>query len=185
MNIIDALRDQDRLQQLINNGIDLNSKDARGDTILHYAIRYANYNGDTLQAIPMLIVNGANINVQNNIGETPLHMAINYGKQLPILILNGADPNIQDIIGNSPLHSATMLNNTYAVKMLLNANADPDIKNNRGLRPIDYARRKGLDEIINLLESAMGRKMSSKPAKTLTIGKKKRRRRRRSGRRVN
>jgi ankyrin repeat protein len=79
----------------------------------------------------------------NKPGWTPLHYAAT-DSHIPVmqLLLNqhayidAASPN-----GSTPLMMAAMYGNASAVKMLLEAGADPTIKNDLGLTAIDFAER--------------------------------------------
>ena len=49
----------------------------------------------------------------------------------------------------TPLGGSAIFNNEGILTFLLMARADPDIRNNRGLRPIDFA---GSDRILSILQ---------------------------------
>ena len=51
-------------------GVDINLRDAQGNTVLHGAVRK-----DFASAVEFLAKNGANLDVQNNAGDTPLMLA--------------------------------------------------------------------------------------------------------------
>lgn len=55
---------------VIRKNMDSDTRDAGGNTPLHYAARY-NHAG----MINWLVKHGANVNIQNNHGQTPLHYA--------------------------------------------------------------------------------------------------------------
>lgn len=79
----------------------------------------------------------------NKPGWTPLHYAAT-NSHVPVMQLlldahayiDAASPN-----GSTPLMMAAMYGNASAVKMLLEAGADPTIKNALGLTAIDFAER--------------------------------------------
>lgn len=54
--------------------------------------------------------------------------------------------NVQDNKGNTPLHYSVAYNNPTVMKILLERGASLDIKNNKGLDPIEFAidRNKGM-----------------------------------------
>ena len=79
----------------------------------------------------------------NKPGWTPLHYAATGAKLVVIQMLltnhayiDAASPN-----GSTPLMMAAMYGSASAVKLLLEAGADPTLKNDLGLSAIDFARR--------------------------------------------
>jgi serine/threonine protein kinase len=67
-------RDLKVIEFLIKKDANINAKNDRGDTSLHYA----SYNGD-LTIVKLLVDNNADINAVNNDGKTPLSFAQNDG----------------------------------------------------------------------------------------------------------
>lgn len=61
------------VELLIDNGADVNIKDDRSMTALHYNIINTR---DNLEFTKLLIEKGADINCKNKSNETPLHLAI-------------------------------------------------------------------------------------------------------------
>ncbi|KAL9119953.1 MAG: hypothetical protein Q9187_003491 [Circinaria calcarea] len=69
--------------------------------------------------------------------------------------LPGIDVNAQDIYGNTPMHDAaacTRRTGTSVVELLLKYNAKIDIKNNRGMTPIDKAKAESLESNLRILK---------------------------------
>jgi ankyrin repeat protein len=93
-----------------------------------------------LEICAQLIERDADVNKP---GWTPLHYAATES-HVPVMQLlldqhayiDAASPN-----GTTPLMMAAMYGNASAVKMLLEAGADPTIKNDLGLTAIDFAER--------------------------------------------
>jgi len=93
-------------------------------------------------ALDILLKEGININAQNNKGQSPLHFCVLRKKpeMLKLLISRKAKVDIQDDRGGTPLWRAVfdykaddiMLE---IIKELLDAGADPDLKNNSGNSP--------------------------------------------------
>ncbi|TAA41556.1 ankyrin repeat domain-containing protein [Pseudoxanthomonas winnipegensis] len=75
------------------------------------------------------------------VGDTLVHLTVDMGTadQITELCAQGANVNAQNYLGNTPLHMAFALNNLPAAKALLNAGADPDIKNKFGKSAYDLA----------------------------------------------
>ena len=89
---------------LIDNGADVNFKDAEGTAPLH--------NFKLKEVGDLLIKNGANLNAKTNKGTTPLHSAalLSHFKQAEFLISNGANVNAIDYSGQTPLDFAKRWN---------------------------------------------------------------------------
>lgn len=88
---------------LLGEGTDINVKDQRGDSPLHYAAAH----GDT-HFVKLLIANGAGVNARNHSGETALFTAVRWGYQnvVEMLLANGAGVNMKDGGGRTPLNIA-------------------------------------------------------------------------------
>jgi ankyrin repeat protein len=114
------------LRILINNGIDIESKDADGNTALIFAAKHGDEN-----IIKLLLNYGANVNASNNNDENVLmHACIYYSHKNSINIFrlfleHGADINGKTYNTN-PLYSAIQSNNLDIVKELLNYGSDID-----------------------------------------------------------
>ncbi len=105
--------DNKTFNKLVNENIDVNEKDAKGATLLHYAALQLNKD-----MITALLTAGAKINTQDNEGRTPLHYATNsgYGARLEfetglkpildLLLLNGANIWLRDNNNRTPIFSA-------------------------------------------------------------------------------
>lgn len=90
-----------KAQCLIDGGADVNYKNEKGLTALHYAAALQD-----ICEIHFLIKNGAYINARDNNGNTPLHIAAMHNldeSYIKHLIDCGADVNIKNKNGNTPL----------------------------------------------------------------------------------
>jgi ankyrin repeat protein len=87
------------IDRLLNHHVDINAKDACGNTPLHEAAKF----GD-LKAAACLINKGAEINVTNKTKHTPLHLAaLGNPQTTALLIKSGADVKAVDLNGFTAL----------------------------------------------------------------------------------
>ena len=94
----------DEVRDLLENDLDVNSRDSFGGTALHAAMFQSN-----TDIVRLLIDAGFDVNaVGPNNGYTPLHDAV-WGNNLPalkILVENGGDTSIKGLKGMTPLDKA-------------------------------------------------------------------------------
>lgn len=90
------------VKSLIDLGAEVNSCDSEGETPLHKACRYGDYE---LVQILLSSIKSSNVNLQNFTGQTPLHFACNSGYEniCELLLEKKADIYKEDKEGNSPL----------------------------------------------------------------------------------
>ena len=74
------------------------------------------------------------------------------------MLANGADVNERTGGGQTPLILATIFGHMHLIPLLLDAGADPQLRDNLGLNAIDWAQRRGATEAIAVL--------SNEPART-------------------
>lgn len=113
-----AVRDNDiqKVNDLLNNGANINEKTLKGMTPLSLAVLQ---NNDTM--VDFLLQRGANINIQTNTGSTPIHLAVFYrlNNIVKLLIDRGANLYIVDSMGETALNLAININNNDAINLLL------------------------------------------------------------------
>lgn len=127
------------IEELIHHGADVNHFQRNGITPLIFAVE----RGD-IDIIKILLDNGAKVNHRTNSGETALLKTIKkirYGKEtlreayvhklkiMDILFGYCADPDLQDKDGYTSLMIAATKNQREIIKNLIDAGADPKIKN--------------------------------------------------------
>ena len=93
----------------------------------------------------------------NKPGWTPLHYASTGGQTSVMRLLldnyayiDAASPN-----GSTPLMMAAMYGTQDAVKLLLDAGADPTLKNAKGLGAIDFARQVQREDMVLMIAAAV------------------------------
>lgn len=114
------------VQQLIEQGANVNAKEEDNGTPLHYAAMEG-----FLDIARVLIEKGADIHAKTTEDITPLHMAV-MGYDIverenlaigQLLLENGADFNVSDAVGLTPLELARMKGPTEFVRILRQAGA--------------------------------------------------------------
>ena len=81
------------------------------------------------------------------------------------LIASGADVNESTGGGQTPLILAVIFGHTHIVEQLVQAGADPHQRDNLGLNAIDWAKRRGITDAIDILTNT--RRVSTPPKKIL------------------
>lgn len=106
-----------------------------------------------------LVERGAliNLNAVNASGATPLHLAVSHrdeaiaAKIADFLIRHGAELNAPQKGGQTALHHAVARGSAKLVGVLIDAGADPFLKDAHGRAPVDLARALELDEVRNVI----------------------------------
>jgi uncharacterized protein len=112
----------DSVEWLLNNGENANfSFTNTGENALHYAISKTSEIGDRAEIVKVLIAAGTDVNKKTLVGKPTLcFMRDAYLK------------------GETPLHRAAAYGNVAIIKMLLDAGAEPSIKDANGDTPISW-----------------------------------------------
>lgn len=111
-----------------------------------------------LDVCKLLIARDADVNKP---GWTPLHYAATGGHiaTMRLLLDNHAYIDAASPNGSTPLMMASMYGTLDAVKLLLEAGADPNLTNTKGLSAIDFARQVQREEAVLLIAASVrGRK---------------------------
>ena len=89
---------------LLDNGMNANIKNRKGETALFFPAREGYPRSD--ESIMILIGHGAHVNIRNTNGNTPLHyatMGVPRLEVIRVLLENGANPSIRNKAGNTPI----------------------------------------------------------------------------------
>lgn len=136
----------------IKAGAHVDARDKQGRTALHYAAAQGN-----ALVVKGLLEAGADPNAKGERGQAPLHMASK--KPSPdVLRLLATTPGVQvndpDRQGWTPLLGAVHAGNTAAVRILLEAGADPNQTSLFQRSGLHWAVAQGNTEIVQLLLAA-------------------------------
>lgn len=181
--------DAGAIQQLLARGFDPNTVDPRGQTGLYLALQEPSLKAaQVLAASPKTKVNALNAQGEsvlmiaalkghgevaaslikrdadvNKTGWAPLHYAATGGHLaiLSLLLDNHAYIDAESPNGSTPLMMAAMYGTPQAVKLLLEAGADPLLKNQQALTAVDFARRANRTESVDLLAAAIRTKQAT------------------------
>lgn len=143
--------DMERVQSLLDDGINPNVTDEEGWTALMWSAQF----NDTEMG-NLLLDAGADPNqVEVSYEETALTVALyNQSHESAALLLeHGADPNLQDSLGWSPLMTAASGGDMDAVQLLIDTGANPGLTDSSDLTAADYAYENGYEEIAAWLQS--------------------------------
>ncbi|XP_049943832.1 serine/threonine-protein phosphatase 6 regulatory ankyrin repeat subunit A-like isoform X2 [Schistocerca serialis cubense] len=136
------------LGYLLKAGADLGAKDESGRTALHCAAARGLKN-----TTEYLLQYGACVDVRDRWLQTPLHAAAQGNSEIVgILAKASSDVNAADVYGCTPLHLAAQWFDISAVRALLNAGADKNIRNNEREAPRDVADRYKREHLLALLK---------------------------------
>jgi ankyrin repeat protein len=177
------------IRQLLNRGFDANTVDPKGQHGLYLALQQPspkaaqvlldwpktnvnvlNANGESplmlaaikgdLDMVAALIKKDADV---NKTGWTPLHYAASKGHLaiMNLLLENHAYIDAESPNGTTPLMMAAQYGTGPAVQLLLDAGADPLLKNQQGLTAIDFARRASRTEAIDFIAAAVRKRQAT------------------------
>jgi ankyrin repeat protein len=132
-----CIGDLGRVKAFLARGIDINTKDTRNRTALHYAAKEGHK-----EVVELLLANGADVNAGNG---TAAELAMNSGHTeiVELLMSKGADI--------SPLHLAIHLKDEAQARSLIKAGADVNKRTKYGTTPLQMAVDAGLKSIAELL----------------------------------
>jgi ankyrin repeat protein len=121
---------------LLKHDIKADVRSEWGNTPLLRAVPY-----NQTKVAALLLESGADPNAKNELFNTPLHMAAarNLTEMSALLLKNGARVNALNVDRNTPLHQAVRFPGKFdTIKLLLDAKANVNAKNRRGMTPLHY-----------------------------------------------
>ncbi|XP_005144086.1 ankyrin repeat domain-containing protein 22 isoform X1 [Melopsittacus undulatus] len=129
---------------LLKRNADVNLRNKKDRTCLHYAVRKRFTFLDYVLIIilmPVMLIGYLLMVSKTKQNENLIKM----------LLRSGADVNATDFSGSTALHYACKMNNQAVIPLLLQAHADTSLKNQDGETPLDIARRLQFHNIESML----------------------------------
>ncbi|HQY22128.1 MAG TPA: ankyrin repeat domain-containing protein [Gammaproteobacteria bacterium] len=140
------------ITQLKYAGADVDIPNSNGITPVYAAAQFR-YAADVIRE---LRIAGANVNTPDRDGRTPVFIAAQNGHAAAITQLKyaGADVDIPNSNGITPVYVAVENRHVETVAALLEAGADAGVGPSweEKTTPLEQARKKGYEEIVNLLK---------------------------------
>lgn len=141
----------ERVTACIDMGADVNVRDSREETPLHFAAKRS----EEPEIIAALVSAGADVDARNVHRETPLHRAAQFNDRPAIiaaLLAAGADVEARRSGGRAPLHMAAQSNdNPDVTAALLEGGGNVNSVDDQGRTPLDVARNPA---VIAVLQAA-------------------------------
>ena len=149
----------DELIKILNNvdeNIDVNMRDSANNYIISYAVMY-----NRIDIVKKLCELNAKIDVLDSDERSILYFPVKYGydKMIDYLIEVNSDTigvniiDIKDKLFKTPLHYAIKTKNMYAIKKLLENNANPNSTDNKGYNALHLSIFTRDEEIVKLVTS--------------------------------
>ncbi|WP_044419416.1 ankyrin repeat domain-containing protein [Halarcobacter anaerophilus] len=137
--------DEDKIQSLIDSGVNINRRDAKGRTMLFDLAAKRR-----IESIKILIRNGIDINAEDDYGRTALEEAADRadGMMIRFLIEHGASVNYVNSSGRTIMHDTALEENEKVFKILMTQNPDLTITDHYGRTALFDAVEGGSLEII-------------------------------------
>jgi ankyrin repeat protein len=139
----------DICRRLIDAGLDVNQKDRRGMSPLHWAI-------GSSDCMRMLLEAGAEVGAANSRGVTPLLLAAYRGRaeSFQLLLKHGADLVVRDDKGATLLHAASQKGSSDIVRLLIAQGANVNALDKVMKTPLHAAASRGKVDVCKLLVDA-------------------------------
>ncbi|XP_062516103.1 ankyrin repeat, PH and SEC7 domain containing protein secG-like [Corticium candelabrum] len=135
--------------RLLKLGVDVNTRDENGDTLLIQACREKNK-----EMVELLLTKSADVNVTGLCGDTALITAASHGLYGIIdILLKTKDINVmkRDFHGRTAIHYAAVFNHVTIVERLVSCSVPVDINDNYGYTPLWLAACNGHVRCVDVL----------------------------------
>ncbi len=150
---IELLKNDDYLgvKKYIKNAGDLSKTNENGESVLAYSLR----EHCDIETIMLLIESGADIFEFDDEGVNIFDMAITYGNldMFNYMLEHGVDINATTRrSGFTPLMAAVCYGRIDIVKILIAKGVKQNVKDSKGFRAVDFARKMNKKSILKLLD---------------------------------
>lgn len=139
---------EDKVCQLIADGIDVNESGSMGRTPLYQA---AHYNRSRIATI--LLQAGASADSTGSFGETALYHAAEQDSVdvMKVLLQAGANPHTKSHVGRTPLHHVAAYGQTHSAELLIHYHADIHCRDGMQRTPLHWAANNNHPQIVRLM----------------------------------
>ncbi|KAF3291558.1 hypothetical protein TWF970_000772 [Orbilia oligospora] len=153
-------RNRDIINFLMENGVDLQTRDIKGRTALSVGVSdYWNYDEGALE---LLLEEGTDLESRDNKGRTPLLLAVkccakrqryyeDNTLKIIFLIKKGANLEARDVYGQTSLSIATWYGDEDLVRLLVVHGANLESMDNRLQTPLSIAAENGHEDVVRFL----------------------------------
>jgi ankyrin repeat protein len=164
------------LEALIEKGADVDARSDQGMTPIMWTRSRvpAAREADALECLRLLAKAGANLDARTaSSRQTALHQAAELGNVVFVreMVKLGANVRVRMCDGSTPLHMACKallpakaLEPAEIAKILIEAGADIQAKNDEGQTPEEIAREKGRESVLTLLQEARAKRAPKGPS---------------------
>lgn len=153
---------QSKILELMQSGIDINTQDVNGRTLLIWSCMFENMNLYILNYVNLvkyLISNDTKIDLQESNGKTALMWASTHNTEsdnnltiVNFLLKANANIDIKDHEGNTSLMLAIKSGNLRTIRVLLIYSPDLKSINNNGKSVVELAQEQVCGEIYNIVK---------------------------------
>lgn len=149
------------IRKLIEEGDDINQRNAAGNTPLLLAAGY-----NRLDVVDLLIQKGADMDIKNVEGLTSINSACRFGNiEVAKRLLSAKQSNLKMDDNLAPIHIATCAGDFEMVQQNL-ADETKDLQTNEGWAPIHFACKIGNLEMVQLFFTLKNQHLLTKDGKT-------------------